>query len=504
MSNPLHILRTVFGYEQFRGPQAAIIDQVVGGGDALVIMPTGGGKSLCFQVPALLLPGITLVVSPLISLMKDQVDGLREAGVNAAYLNSSMKPDEQRRVMSDALEGRIKLLYLAPERLAAASAIAFLERLNVSLIAIDEAHCISEWGHDFRPDYRNLSTLRSHFPKASLIALTATATENVRADIARQLGLTKAPLFVSGFDRPNLTYAVVPKKNAFGRLMGLLAEKPQDSTIVYCFSRKAAEELAEKLRDHGVAASAYHAGLSADERAKRQDDFIRDDIRVIAATVAFGMGIDKPDVRLVVHYDMPKSVEGYYQETGRAGRDGLPSRCVMLFSGADRFKHMYFVDRMEDHKEKARVTAALNKMVNLCETSGCRRAVILSHFGENPATPCGGCDNCLPSLRELPVHEPSKKGRKATVWAALQPSTLPTTESEDLFEHLRALRKRLADERRVPAYLIFGDRSLHDMAAKLPKDRDAMATIFGVGEKKLQEFGDVFLKAITEYAKERV
>ena len=344
------LLKTHFGYDDFLPLQEQIIASVLKGNDNLVLMPTGGGKSLCFQLPALRLDGLTLVVSPLIALMKDQVDALKANGLAADFINSSLPQTEVRRVQMEALAGRLKILYVAPERLALDGFRAFLDRLDVSLIAVDEAHCISEWGHDFRPDYRNLKALRRLLPDAPVIALTATATPKVREDIVGQLALRDGRVFVSSFNRPNLSYDIRPKRKAYDVLLGLLDRHRGEPAIIYRFSRKDTENLAGRLSDDGIKALPYHAGLDGPVRRATQEGFVRDDVPVIVATIAFGMGIDKPDVRLVVHYDMPKSVEGYYQETGRAGRDGLPSDCVFFYSQADRIKHDFFIKKIETRR----------------------------------------------------------------------------------------------------------------------------------------------------------
>ena len=345
---PLSVLKTHFGFDSFRPLQEEIITHVLSGGDSLALMPTGGGKSLCYQLPAMCLPGMTLVVSPLIALMKDQVDALNANGIPAKFINSSLTAAEIEQVQSEAAREQVKILYVAPERLASAGFRRFLGSAKLSLLAIDEAHCISEWGHEFRPDYRNLRQLRADFPQVPAIALTATATEQVRQDIIEQLGLSRGKVFLSSFNRENLTYSVESKEGYWAKLLALLKEHRDESAIIYCFSRQETEELAEDLNSRGFHARPYHAGLEPDTRRLTQDEFIMDRTPIIVATIAFGMGIDKPDIRLIVHHSLPKSVEGYYQETGRAGRDGLPSQCVLFYSYADRAKHEYFISRMED------------------------------------------------------------------------------------------------------------------------------------------------------------
>ena len=392
----LSLLKSRFGYEQFRPHQAEIIATALSGKDSLVILPTGGGKSLCFQIPALKLPGITLVISPLISLMKDQVDGLKANGVAAEFLNSSLSASEQSRIEAAAQKGEIKLLYLAPERLAVTRFRQYLHSLNVSLIAVDEAHCISEWGHDFRPDYRNLHALREEFPAVPCMALTATATEKVREDIVEQLHLKDAPRFIASFDRPNLRYHVAPKRQAFDLLLMTLQKYAGQSVIIYCTTRKETEELSIDLKEEGVTALPYHAGLEAALRQQTQEKFIRDEISVIAATIAFGMDIDKPDVRAVIHYDLPKHIEGYYQETGRAGRDGLPADCILFYSPGDVALHRHFIDQIEDATERDHALKKLQAMIGYAEKRACRRKMLLGYFGERyEQIPCSGCDHCL-------------------------------------------------------------------------------------------------------------
>ncbi len=487
---PQDILKKYFGYDAFRPRQEEIIRHVLAGKDALVLMPTGGGKSLCYQVPALMFDGLTLVISPLISLMKDQVDALKAAGIPAAFINSTLDRAQIAKIEDDARTGKIVILYIAPERIAAPGAGHFLADLKVSLIAVDEAHCISEWGHDFRPDYRNLRVLRNLYPKAPVLALTATATQPVAADIMRQLSLKDAGPFVSSFNRPNLTYIVRPKKQAFDGLVDLLKNHREEAVIIYCFSRKDTEKLADDLVGARFRAAAYHAGLDQKDRARTQDRFIRDDLHIIVATIAFGMGINKPDVRLVVHYDLPKSVEGYYQETGRAGRDGLPAECVLFFTYADMRKHQFFLDRMEPGPERDNVSRKLEQVLRYGQNAICRRRQLLSYFGEPMAAgSCDACDVCVPQIVQQAAEAKPKVG-----------SLLMPTHDLERFQKLRVVRKRIADAERIPAFMIFGDKSLKDMAAKRPKDKAGFSRVFGVGQAKLEAFSDVFLDVIREHA----
>ena len=348
----LELLKTHFGYDSFLPHQEEIVSSVMAGNDCFVLLPTGGGKSLCYQLPALALDGLTLVVSPLIALMKDQVDGLRANGISAGFINSTLTQSQISAAQERVRQGGIKILYVAPERATLPDFKRFLASLKVGLIAIDEAHCVSEWGHEFRPAYRELQDLRRACPDVPIIALTATATGRVRDDILSQLALRQPRSFVSSFNRPNLTYAIEPKKNSLPVLLSLLERHHGESSIIYCLSRRGTEELAHTLSERGVKAAAYHAGMGPELRRDTQDRFVRDEIQVVAATIAFGMGIDKPDIRLVVHYDLPKSIEGYYQETGRAGRDGLPSECVLFYSYSDKVKHDYFINDTEDPEER--------------------------------------------------------------------------------------------------------------------------------------------------------
>ena len=416
-SNNLHaVLKSRFGYDSFRENQEEIIGNVLAGRDSLVLMPTGGGKSLCYQLPALVFRGVTLVVSPLIALMKDQVDALNHRGIAARYINSSLSAFEIERVRSQLLAGQVRILYVAPERLALPAFRRFLSDLNLSLIAIDEAHCISEWGHEFRPEYRNLRQLRNDFPSVPVIALTATTTERVRRDIVGQLKLQDGRIFLSSFNRPNLTYSVQGKGRTWAQLTYLLDDRRGQSTIVYCFSRQETEDLAGFLNERGLSARPYHAGLDADTRRRNQEDFTRDRVSVIVATIAFGMGIDKPDIRLVVHYGLPRSIEGYYQETGRAGRDGLPSDCVLFFSYADKAKQEHFINQMEDASERRKTQEKLARMVELAQLPTCRRRFMLEYFGEQwTEERCGGCDVCLESRGRFDATEVVQKILSAVI-----------------------------------------------------------------------------------------
>ncbi len=390
------LLKRYFGYDDFRPLQAEIIGAVMDGRDTVVLMPTGGGKSLCYQLPALALPGVTLVVSPLIALMKDQVDALKRNGVPADFLNSTQSREDQLRVRQAAFHGELKLLYVAPERIVLPGFQQFLRSIEVSLVAVDEAHCISEWGHEFRPDYRNLRVLRRLGEGTPFIALTATATEQVREDIETQLELRAPARFVASFDRPNLKYSVLPSDDRYDTLVGMLRDRPHGSAIVYRSSQKGTEALASDLVEDGIPAVAYHAGLLGERRAINQERFVRDEARVIVGTVAFGMGIDKPDVRLVAHYEMPSSIERYYQESGRAGRDGLESDCVLFYGPGERERHNYHLDRMEPGPTRDSAVEKLAAISSYCHAPACRRAVILRYFGEEPGqVSCSACDVCM-------------------------------------------------------------------------------------------------------------
>lgn len=595
-------LKRVFGYKAFRPLQREIIEDFLAGKDVFALLPTGGGKSLCFQLPALHRPGLTVVVSPLIALMKDQVDALQAAGVSATYLNSTLEGDEAVRRFRSLYAGEYKLLYAAPERLMQEGFVDRLKDWNVEAIAIDEAHCVSEWGHDFRPEYRQLSALRAHLPGVPVMALTATATERVRADIVSGLQLDCQRQYVASFNRPNLQYRVIPRSKPYQQLLKFLESREDESGIIYCQSRKSAERIAEDLEGDGFEARPYHAGLDNAERAENQDLFLRDEVKIICATVAFGMGINKPNVRFVVHYDLPKNIEGYYQETGRAGRDGLASECLLLFSAADVVKYQQFIRENPDPAQQAIARMQLQQMVHYAESSICRRRSLLDYFGEQyTEETCGSCDNCLDPKetfdgtvalkkflsciyrikefsgfsvgmnhlvevltgadtekirrwgheklstygigkdlsrpewfsigREMQrlgyVHQDAQKfgileitesGWRALKGDAAVTLTKPTAVSErrkstrraggedddleydtGLFAKLRALRKKLADERRVPPYIIFGDVSLRQMARQHPKNESQFSKISGVGEKKLKEFAKLFIREISAY-----
>ena len=390
------ILKKHFGFDKFLPFQEQIIADVINKKDVLAILPTGGGKSLCYQLPAMTFPGITIVISPLISLMKDQVGGLTDNNIPAVYLNSSVGVKEERLIKERLKSGEVRLLYVAPERILKSGFLNFIGELPISLIAIDEAHCISEWGHDFRPSYRGLSELREKFPDVPVLALTATATEKVIKDIENQLGFNGHGFYRGSFDRKNLTYLIQPKLNAYNSILNYISTNPKESGIIYCHSRAAVDQMAYNLNIDGIKALPYHAGLATKERTENQEKFMRDEAQVIVATIAFGMGIDKPDIRFVIHHDIPKNIEGYYQETGRAGRDGKNSKCILFFSYADKIKHEYFI-KMKTDPDQARIAQnQLDAMVGVCSRYNCRRKAILNYFGEKyPLANCKNCDVCL-------------------------------------------------------------------------------------------------------------
>ncbi len=491
-------LKKYFGYEEFRPLQKEIIEKILLGKDCLVLMPTGGGKSLCFQLPALMLEGITIVISPLISLMKDQVDALLSNGISAGLINSTLSQKEIASVMEQVKIGSLKILYVAPERFAVPGFEDFLHTLKINLIAIDEAHCISEWGHDFRPDYRNLKLLRSKFPTIPLVALTATATEEVRKDIVKQLNLKNPQIFISSFNRPNLSYEVLPKKDSLKSIIALLNNYQNESVIIYCFSRNDTETLVNNLNKYGFKALPYHAGLNGKIRKENQEKFIKDEINIMVATIAFGMGINKPDVRLVIHHSLPKSIEGYYQETGRAGRDGLPARCVLLFSYADKFKQDYFIRNISNETERQKSQEKLDDVLSYGNLYGCRRRFLLGYFNEDyKQTNCGNCDKCGSQV-PLEIDKTNFKILKPKI-------SYKSNENKGhdpiLFEELRKIRTQEASRLKVPPYIVFGDKALYQMATDFPQTPADFLEINGVGNQKLSHFGEIFMSAISCYVK---
>ncbi|MCX6719823.1 MAG: DNA helicase RecQ [Candidatus Staskawiczbacteria bacterium] len=595
MSTPSQILKDRFGYESFRFNQEEIINAVLQKQDAFVLMPTGGGKSLCYQIPALLFNGLTVVISPLIALMKDQVDALRVNGIKASYLNSSMTPDECSAVYKQLDQENIKLLYIAPERLFSGSGqfVEFLKGLNVSLFAIDEAHCISHWGHDFRPDYRMLSSLKENFKDVPIIALTATADELTREDILDKLQLNTDKIFISSFNRPNINYFIEPKKGMYERMVSYLNKHRDESGIIYALSRNSTEVLAGKLTRDGFSAKPYHAGMTKDKRKESQDLFAKDEVKIIVATIAFGMGINKSNVRFVIHADLPKNIESYYQETGRAGRDGLKSDAILYYSGGDVMKLRSF-SIIENNPEQTRIMLnKLSQMASLCEVNACRRKTILNYFGEHGNDFCGACDVCLGNREKFDgtaiaqkaisavadlqsrfgitytvdflrgsksekIREPHKEfasygigkdvtkedwfhylkelislgylkqtgseypiigvtergeeflqGEDSIYLTKAEPSVEVQKKKETklsdkpyekvLFDSLKIIRISLAKKENVPAYIIFSDATLMELAIYLPQNENEIKQISGFGDIKLAKYGKPFLKAIIDY-----
>ncbi len=595
MNTPLEVLHRVFGYETFYPLQEKVITHILDGQDALALMPTGGGKSLCFQVPALCKDGLTLVISPLVALQRDQVEALKANGVAAELLNSTQSEDEAEEVLSDIARGKLKLLYISPEKLLGSSTANSLSTWNINLIAVDEAHCISFWGHDFRPEYTQLGRLRLILPGVPLLALTATADPAIQRDILKQLSIDEASLFQSSFDRPNLHLSVLPGQKRFEKLRLFLKSHPNQAGIIYCLSRAATEELAEKLNRLGYKADAYHAGMSTDDRHCAQDAFLKDETLIICATVAFGMGIDKSNVRWVVHWNLPKNLEGFYQEIGRAGRDGLPADTLLFYSYADVAQQRRFLDSASSERREL-LEAKLDRMKQYAEALICRRRILLSYFGETLVENCGHCDVCehppvtfegtivaqkllsaiyrtkgcstlrhcalilrgshAQEITEMRWHELKTfgvgrdlsyeewieygsqlinagyvsvaydrgmtlqltalsmavlKGERSVALVkfrsleerkieATRQKTNPANDGDpDLVEILKGVRKKLADEHGFPAYIIFSDKTLHDMASKVPKDFTQLLQVHGVGEVKASSYGPIFLKAIHQW-----
>jgi len=601
MKSSSQVLSNVFGFSEFRPHQEDIISTVLSGRDMFVVMPTGGGKSLCYQIPALVLEGTCIVVSPLISLMKDQVDALRANGVQAAYYNSTLKAGEARETLARLHAGQLDLLYVAPERMMDPSFVERLEGITLSLLAIDEAHCVSQWGHDFRPDYARLGEVRERFRSVPTMALTATADDVTRKDVVEQLRLDRPEIVVTGFDRPNIEYKVAEKGDPTAQVEEVLQRHGGESGIIYALSRKRVEQVAQKLRDRGHEAEAYHAGLPPDTRRDVHERFIRDEIDVVVATVAFGMGIDKPDIRFVIHHDIPKSIEGYYQETGRAGRDGLPSEALLLLGYQDVITARSLVEYAQDPQQKRVELQKLNAMVGFAESLTCRRQVLLQYFGESLEDPCGNCDLCLSPperfdgtlvaqmalscvyrvkerfgmrhvvdvLRGSEAERIQRLGHdQLSTWGIGSEYTDPqwmsfirqlihrgflrqdianyavlkltekagsllrgTTSVElamprkvaprakkkrrrsaavvadlgaadqALFASLRSVRLQLAQSENIPPYMVFGDKTLKQMAQNKPDTPEAFLGLNGVGAIKLDKYGSVFLDAVDAYCK---
>lgn len=499
-------LKQYFGYDSLRTGQEELINGILAGHDVLGIMPTGAGKSLCYQLPALMLKGITIVISPLISLMSDQVKALNQAGVHAAYINSSLTENQIRMALSYASQGRYKIIYVAPERLNTPRFLDFACNADISMLTVDEAHCISQWGQDFRPSYLEIAGFLTRLPRRPIVsAFTATATERVKNDIVASLGLNNPVTMVTGFDRPNLFFRVVTRKGGSQKdnsIINYVKKHEDESGIIYCATKKNVDNLYALLNEHGILAGRYHAGLSNDERKQNQEDFTYDRIRVMVATNAFGMGIDKSNVRYVLHYNMPQSLEYYYQEAGRAGRDGEEAECVLFFSKQDIMINKFLLqnkatagDVASDMQKTANDQRKLQQMINYCETDKCLREFILSYFGDTTPCICNKCSNCVvvEDEEEETYVETGKKRKKAAQLVGLNELGVA------LFEKLRSVRTELAAEKSVPPYIICSDKTLKDMCAKLPRDKEQLADVYGMGEQKIQNYGEAFVTAVNSF-----
>lgn len=499
-------LKQYFGYDSLRTGQEELINGILAGHDVLGIMPTGAGKSLCYQLPALMLKGITLVISPLISLMSDQVKALNQAGVHAAYINSSLTENQIRIALSYASQGRYKIIYVAPERLNTPRFLDFACNADISMLTVDEAHCISQWGQDFRPSYLEIAGFLTRLPRRPIVsAFTATATERVKNDIVASLGLNNPVTMVTGFDRPNLFFRVVTRRGGSQKdnsIINYVKKHEDESGIIYCATKKNVDKLYTLLNEQGISAGRYHAGLSNDERKQNQEDFTYDRIRVMVATNAFGMGIDKSNVRYVLHYNMPQSLEYYYQEAGRAGRDGEEAECVLFFSKQDIMINKFLLqnkasagDVASDMQKTANDQRKLQQMINYCETDKCLREFILSYFGDTTPCICNKCSNCVvvEDEEEETYVETGKKRKKAAQLAGLNEL------GAALFEKLRSVRTELAAEKSVPPYIICSDKTLKDMCAKLPRDKEQLADVYGMGEQKIQNYGEAFVTAVNSF-----
>ena len=499
-------LKQYFGYDSLRTGQEELINGILAGHDVLGIMPTGAGKSLCYQLPALMLKGITLVISPLISLMSDQVKALNQAGVHAAYINSSLTENQIRIALSYASQGRYKIIYVAPERLNTPRFLDFACNADISMLTVDEAHCISQWGQDFRPSYLEIAGFLTRLPRRPIVStFTATATERVKNDIVASLGLNNPVTMVTGFDRPNLFFRVVTRKGGSQKdnsIINYVKKHEDESGIIYCATKKNVDKLYTLLNEQGISAGRYHAGLSNDERKQNQEDFTYDRIRVMVATNAFGMGIDKSNVRYVLHYNMPQSLEYYYQEAGRAGRDGEEAECVLFFSKQDIMINKFFLqnkatagDVASDMQKTANDQRKLQQMINYCETDKCLREFILSYFGDTTPCICNKCSNCVvvEDEEEETYVETGKKRKKAAQLVGLNELGVA------LFEKLRSVRTELAAEKSVPPYIICSDKTLKDMCAKLPRDKEQLADVYGMGEQKIQNYGEAYVTAVNSF-----